>query len=98
MYVQANGKHVFAAVFTQAKSTRGGLYLRQHLYSELLSQLTRHKGDVSAALQAAVDILDSDFRNLNPASQHILQGLEMAVAFLDFKASLLHVWSNGSCR
>lgn len=96
--VQANGKHIFAAVFTQAKSTRGGLYLRQHLYSELLSQLTKQKGDVSVALQAAVDVLDADYRSLNPASHHILQGLEMAVAFLDFKSSLLYIWSNGSCR
>ena len=98
LYAQANGKHLFAAVFTQAKSTRGGLYLRQHLYSELLAQLTKQKGDVPAALHVAVDVLNSDYQSLNPASHHILQGLEMAVAFLEFKSSLLYVWSNGNCR
>lgn len=96
--MQANGKHIFAAVFTQARPARGGLYLRQHLYNETLAQITKQGGKVLTSLQAALDILNADYRNLNPASSHVIEGVEIAVAFLDFKTGLLHVFSNGSCR
>ena len=96
--LQANSKHMFAAVFTQTRPARGGLYLRQHLYMELQAQLGRKKGDAHAALQLAVDILNADYLSLNPTSRHILEGVELTVAYWDFQIGLLHVFSNGNCR
>ena len=96
--LQANSQHTFAAVFTQARSARGGLYLRQHLYMELQAQISKKKGNLPAALHAALDILNDDYLNLNPSSRHILEGVEMAVAYWDIKTGLLYVLSNGNCR
>ncbi len=49
--LQADSRHLFAAVLTQAATVRGGNYLRQHLHMELLDQMRRHKNDLAAALQ-----------------------------------------------
>ena len=65
---------------------------------ELLAQLPRHRDSLSEGLQAAINVLDNDYKNLNPTSNHILEGVEAAVAFLDFKSGLLYIFSNGGCR
>lgn len=96
--LQADSKHLFAAVFTQSTTARGGHYLRQHLHMELLDQMRKHKNDLASALQAAIQGLNKDFTNLHPFNHNLLEGVEMAVAYVDFATSKLHVASNGSCR
>ena len=96
--LQANGKHIFAAVLTQSRVARGAFYLRQHLYMELLDQLNKLKGDLHSALRIALDTLNKDFQNLHPANHHILEGVELAAAFLEFKTGKLYIASNGNCR
>lgn len=96
--LQASDKHVFAAVITQQKVSRGAHYLRQHIYMELLAHMKKQCGNMQSALKGALDSLNRDFGNLNPANHHILERIELAVAFLDFKTSELFIASNGCCR
>lgn len=96
--LQADSKHLFAAVLTQSSTARGGHYLRQHLHMELLDQMRRHKHDWAIALQAAIQGLNKDFTNLHPFNQNLLDGVEMVVAYVDFATSKLHIASNGCCR
>ena len=49
-------------------------------------------------VQAAIQSLNKDFTNLHPFNQNLLDGVSIAVAYVDFASSKLHVASNGSCR
>ena len=49
-------------------------------------------------VQAAIQSLNKDFVNLHPFNQNLLEGVSIAVAYVDFASSKLHLASNGSCR
>ena len=54
--------------------------------------------ELIACVQAAIQTLNKDFVSLHPFNQNLLDGVSIAVAYVDFASSKLHVASNGACR
>ena len=96
--LQVDSKHMFAVVLTSKASARGSHYLRQHLHTEVLAQIRQQNGSVPAALRASLDGLNKGFRNLHPFNPDVLEGVRLAVVYIDFAAHRLHIISNGACR
>lgn len=96
---QEGGDHLFSAIFKSSSPTaRGGNYLRQHLYEELLAQQRKSPADLVSALHNSIAELNKGFQSLHPFNLDVLQGLRVVVAFVDFKSQKLLVASNGGCR
>ena len=98
LLTQADSKHLFAAVLTSSQTARGGHYLKQHLHTEVQAQIRKNGGDVPAAMSAALATLNKAFQNLHPFNKHVLEGVRLAVAWVDLTSSKLYLSSNGECR
>lgn len=91
-------RHVFAAVITSQATAHGGEYLKRRLHLELFHQVKAHHGAVVPAFKAALASLDRQFRALHIYNSYILEGVQLAAAWLDLNTNTLYVASNGSCR
>lgn len=85
LVLQAEGHHVLAAMLSCKPSAQGGRYLQRMLAREVLAQLRGRDGDAPAALAGALAALDQAFRNLHPFNGPVLEGVRIAVAFVDLK-------------
>lgn len=85
MRMQADRHHVLAAVMSCSPSAQGGRYLQRMLAKELAAQLKYQDGDVQAALPGALAALNTAFRNLHPFNGPVLDGVRIALAYMDLQ-------------
>ena len=76
---------MLAAVMSCNLSAQGGRYLQRMLARELAAQLKYRDGDVQAVLPGALAALDTAFRNLHPFNGPVLDGVRIALAYMDLQ-------------
>jgi hypothetical protein len=82
---QADKQHILAAVMSCKPSAQGGRYLQRMMQKELAAQLKHRDGDVHAALPGMLAALNSAFRNLHPFNGPVLDGVRIALAYVDLQ-------------
>ena len=96
--MQVGDDHILSAIVKSKPSARGGNYLRQHMYQEMLAQRRKTPTDLAAALHNTIEELNKGFQSLHPFNLNVLQGIQIVVAFADFSAKKVQVISTGGCR
>ena len=82
---------LLAAVLTFGPEAQpNGRYLQRNLQHEVLEQAAG-TGDAAAAVPAAIAALNSAYRNLHPFNGPVLEGVLVAVAYVDLREQTLHM-------